>query len=80
MHSSGNLPRLCGLDEVSDEVCEEIADMTMRQDRRRNRTNREVYEHIKAQWRKTRVKHFSHKGVHGTKKKKRQMPNPKCFK
>ena len=47
--------------------------MTMKIDRLRKKSNREVYKHTKEVWRRTRTKHFRHKGIHGAKKKKRQM-------
>jgi hypothetical protein len=50
--------------------------MTMRVDRGRKQSNRVVYEHIQKRWRKTRTKHFHHKGIHGTKTQKRHMPEP----
>jgi hypothetical protein len=50
--------------------------MSMKIDRLRKRSNRDVYEHTKEQWRRTRTKHFRHHGIHGTKKQKRHMPEP----
>jgi hypothetical protein len=47
--------------------------MSMKMDRLRNRTNREVYEHTKECWTRTRTKHFRHKHAHGLKKKKAMM-------